>query len=588
MNSHVPRDAGSDAMLRFLDRIGSEGKKARDTWGKDWNRDVAIWRGRSNRTGAGDVTNQRANFHSDIITSAMSRRISLLGESKPTFDVLPRRPHLDASADILKVAVQGVLDSAQFPACNEIMLSLAAIMGAAGIRTRWQREPQFGFGEITLTAIDARRIGIDPEVSYAHEINEGQYVWIDTTQPTGLLQRRYPQFADRIKPDLSIPPDDDRGSSVWNLRSIFRGFSGSGESDAVPRTRVREFFIMDPSSDDGTPRYPNGRYIVRAGDDLVVNPDDDQNPYFDGLCDLDIFDNAFDPDHPWGRSEIEALRTMQNAFNDSGDLMVKAFTRNGMPWVIADRSALDPDTVQRLRDRGQYVIEKAGGRSVERTPGAAIGPDAIALMQLLLQLISQQTGLTDPGMEGNGRVEVRSGAQVEGLAQAAQVLIKASARRLEMTLERVGQKIVSRIIQFYDDDRMLTYYGGGETFIKYKFERQKLVAEIITYGVERAVKEARKRKEDPSVDTLADAMLLSIKQAWRDFQFRIVPYSSLSSVKTQRAMLKLQLAQGGLIRASTALREIGIENPEEEWQEAAKEAKMRQDLGLTPPPKKGK
>lgn len=587
MRSHVPKDASSTEMIGFLDRIDGEAKKARDNWGGDWERDVDIWRGRG---GAGKPLEGRNSnrFTADILTSAMGRRISLLAECKPTFDIVPERPHLDATADILKTAAAGVLDSQQFPGAVEVLLTLAGIMGPAGIRTRWQRDLQFEFGDITLEAWDPRYIGVDPAVTRANEINKGQYISLESLQPTGALQRRYPEFADRIKPD-------NMETTAGFLQSIARTvqaalFRDKNISNAVPRSRVREYFLFDPSTDGDTPLYPNGlgRYLVRVGNDLIVNPQDDRNPYFDGMCDLDLYDNSLDPDHPWGRSEIEALRTLQNAFNDSGNVLVQSFIRNGFPWVVADRNALDPDTIQRLLDRGQMVVEKAAGRDVARTPGAMPGSDAMALMQLLLQLVNQQVGTTDPGMEGRGRVELRSGVQVEGLQGAAQILVRASARRLEMLIERVGKKVISRIFQFYDDDRMVTYYGGGETFLKYKLERQQLVKEIIAYGVERAVKDAKRNDEDIQVETLADSILLSIKQAWHDFNFRIVPFSSLSNVKMQRAMLKLQLAQQGLIKTSTALREIGIENPDEEWKEAAQELQMRQALGLgAPPPKKG-
>ncbi len=233
------------------------------------------------------------------------------------------------------------------------------------------------------------------------------------------------------------------------------------------------------------------------------------------------------------------------------------------------------------------VLEKGGGRDVTRTAGPLL-EQAIPLMQLIQQVIFQQAGLTDPGMEGRGRVELRSGTQLEGLQDAAQLIVKAEARRIEELLERVGQKIISRIFQFYDDDRMLTYYGGGMEFLKYRFERQKLLSEIIALGVKRAVEENEKKDEALGEEHLADAILFSIKGAWKDFSFRIVPYSSLSTTRQQRAALKGALVQQHILPPSEVLREAGYDNPNEKFQEAAAEFKELMALGLMAPPEEQK
>lgn len=584
-SSHVPRDSGSTEMIRFLDRIDQEGKSARDAWSRKWDRYVKAWRGR------GAVSDLRPEpiFSADILNSAIERKISLLSEAKPIFDVMPRRPGLDGTSIILKSASMGVWDQQQFPVSLELILTYAGLFGAGGIRTRWDKSFAFGFGDITLSAVDPRNIALDPAVTNAADLSEGQYVRLDSVVATGKLQRKYPDKADLLKGNTRVKPsvpDDRDKSGIWNLRGRFRGASDRVD-DAVPRSTLREYFIFDPAADDdGSPLYPNGRYLVRAEDDVILNDGagEDQNPYFDGLCDLDLFDNHPDPDHPWGRSEVQALQYLSNAFNRTGNLIVKSFIRNGYPWVIADRGALDADTIQSLRDAEQMVLEKGGGRDVSRQAGPMLAGEALSTMQLIMQVIFQMSGLTDPSMEGRGRVEMRSGAQIEGIQNAAQLIIRAQARRLEELLERVGQKIISRIFQFYDDDRMLAYYGGGETYMRYQLERKKLVSEIIALGVKRAVEQSQKDGDELSREKLADSMLMSIKGAWRDFQFRIIPYSSLSSTRQQRAALKNMLVQAHILPPSEVLREAGYDNPKEKFQEAAHEFHQLQSLGLEPPP----
>jgi len=575
-------------MIRKLDQIDGEGKSARDAVGRKWDSDIRKWQGREPQSPA----RPDPIFHADILQSAIQRKISLLSEGKPILDIQPRRYGLDATGIILKAATKGVWDQQQFPVALEMLLTLSGIFGCGGFRTRWDPSYAYGFGEITLMAWDPRNLAIDPAVINASDINSGQYVRCDSVVPTGLLQRKYPGKAEHLTGDTRVKPSEPEArnkSGIWNIRNIFRGASDKVK-DAVPRSSLREYFLFDPAmTDDGLPKYPNGRYLLRAEDDVILNDgeDEDQNPYFDGLCDLDLFDNHPDPDHPWGKSEIEALQFLGNAFNRSGNLLIKSFIRNGYPWIVADRGALDADTIQALRDAEQMVLEKGGGRDVTRTAGPLL-EQAIPLMQLIQQVIFQQAGLTDPGMEGRGRVELRSGTQLEGLQDAAQLIVKAEARRLEELLERVGQKIISRIFQFYDDDRMLTYYGGGMEFLKYRFERQKLLSEIIALGVKRAVEENEKKDEALGEEHLADAILFSIKGAWKDFSFRIVPYSSLSTTRQQRAALKGALVQQHILPPSEVLREAGYDNPNEKFQEAAAEFKELMALGLMAPPEEQK
>ena len=450
-----------------------------------------------------------------------------------------------------------------------------------------------------MTAWDPRNIILDAAVTNAADINEGQYIRLDSVVPTGKLLRRYPNRGELLKGDVRLKPsepDARNKSGVQTSRQLLRG-AADKTNDAVPRSSIREYFLFDPATDeDGMPKYPNGRYIMRAEDDVILNDGDgeDQNPYFDGLSDLDIFDNHPNPDHPYGQSEIEALQYLGNTFNKAGNLLYKSFLRNAYPWIIADRGALDSDTIQALKDAEQMVLEKGGGRDVTRTAGPLLD-QALPLMQFIQQVVFENSGLTDPGMEGRGRVELRSGTQLEGIQNAAQLIIRGQARREEELLERVGQKIISRIFQFYDDDRMLTYYGGGMEFVKYRMERQKLVSEIITLGVKRAVEDWKKDDQDgqPPESYLADAILFSIKGAWKDFQFRIVPYSSMSSTRQQRAAVKAALVQQHVLPPSEVLREAGYDNPKEKLQETAEEMKEMMALGLIPPPdeqkpKKGK
>jgi hypothetical protein len=73
------------------------------------------------------------------------------------------------------------------------------------------------------------------------------------------------------------------------------------------------------------------------------------------------------------------------------------------------------------------------------------------------------------------------------------------------------------------------------------------------------------------------------------FRFKVIPFSTLSSNKIQRAAMLTQMAQEGAIPMSMVVKEAGFDNPEELMQQAAKEMQMKQQMGFPmPEPKKGK
>lgn len=206
------------------------------------------------------------------------------------------------------------------------------------------------------------------------------------------------------------------------------------------------------------------------------------------------------------------------------------------------------------------MLSKTPGRNVEHLPATQFGGTTLDFMRYIVSMVEMNVGLTDGAMQGKGRVELRSGSQLEGLQQAAQILVRSQARRLEAFLERVGQKLISRIFQYYTDDRILIYNGNDE-IKQYQFQKDKLREEIISQAVEAATDEAleetnaamengeslEKAFVDPKDKLTPELILHHVRGAWKNFRFKVIPYSSMSSTKIQRAMLVQELAQQGYL-----------------------------------------
>lgn len=587
MSSNTP-PPGSDELtvLKFLDRIDDEARATKDVLASSqWDRHAQVERGQDwpDRTRA---PMWKANFIKPLI----AKKAALLTEIKPALRILPRRPGLDATAKILERTIEAGWEEYDLQQILETNAHHLEVFGCGFLKLPYDRFADFGAGDVTPVTIDPRNVRIDPAVTRSYELAKAQYVIVDSIEPLWELWRRYSVRGQLVKADdrfSSVAGEADArpGMSGWMLSKIQQVLKAgpTPTSAAVPRAYVREYQFVDPTlNDDGTPRYPAGRFILRGGNDVIL--EDRPNPYWDGGWDLEMVDSLPDLDHPWGSSEVEALRRIQEAVNRVGDLFVRNRVASGNIRVTADHNALENDAVTKLKALNAIILTKRMGTTVDVTMPEAMPPDMLSFIDQSIRLADYLTGLSDPTIDG--RFEVRSGVQFEGLQAAAQTLVRATARRMESYLQRIGQKWISRIFQFYTNDRLMSLLGPGPEFTTFSFERQLLLREIVTKA-QRELQEdmAKNPTQSMDPDALSKRIEQQVRVASRDFRFKITPGSSLASTKMQRSMLFAQLAMNGILPRGKVLEEIGFVNPDELIEQAMREAQV---MGMPSSSSKGK
>lgn len=570
------------SLLRYCDRMDEEAKAVKEAVASSsWERYAQIERGQDwpDRTKA-------PMWKANLIKPALAKKAALLTEVKPCLRILPRRPGLEATATVLERAIGAGWDEYDMQQVLEANAQHLGIFGCTFGKLPYDRFADFGNGDVTPLAVDPRCVRVDPAVNRAYELAKAQYVIVDSIEPLWPLWSRYPGRGHLVKPDdrFTIAYDESKPGMVkWAMSKVQQVLSAGTvpSGSAIPRAYLREYQFHDPTlNDDGTPRYPAGRFVLRGGTDVIL--EDRPNPYWDGGWDLEMLDAMPDLDHPWGTSEVEALRRIQEATNRIGDLFVRNRVASGNIRVTADHNALDNDSVTKLKALNAVLLTRRLGTQIEVAMPESMPPDMLNFIDQSVRLIDHLTGLSDPTIDG--RFEVRSGVQFEGLQAAAQTLVRATARRMESYLQRLGQKWISRIFQFYTNDRLLNYLGPGPTFLTFSFERQMLLRDIVT----KAQEDFQKRIADgePLVeDDLSRIIEQRLRTASRDFQFKISPGSSLASTKTQRAMMFAQLAMNGMLPRVKVLEELGFVDGEALIERALQEAQV---FGVPSQGQKGK
>lgn len=599
--SHVPPPSEPAEVLRFLDACESEADKAVEPLIPQWKQAANLY-----RTGAPEpYGNDPPLFSANMIQPATRRGAASLSENKPKLDVRPRRDGLQTTATVLRRTIDAGWDEQSVGMRLEDLTLLVRTLGYGFMSIDWDPEANYGLGDIVVGVRDPRQVRVDPATRRAYDMDRAQYVIDRDVLPMADLAATYPDVADRLKPCGRISPIEEtesqqrRGIGVTAQIRTWMGRAKDGGGGApIPRVERVRYWIADPARDeDDLPLYPGGRLIVRASGDVIC--EDTQNPYYDGHWPYEMLDGIPDLDGAAGISETEAVKRIHETFNRIGNAGAQATLREMRSWAIMDDGALRQQDVDAFSNLGFRVITKRRQFEFRHEPPPIT-------VQSISQWLSMCQGLIDylEGLQGGsamggskGRVELRSPGLLEGLQQSEQILIRSQARRLESFLSRLGQKWISRIFQFYTQDRLMHFIGANGKWENFAYQHAELQKEILALAINRAVdvwqEKVRKASEDSrdgesviehpggKPDKLNhDEILLAMKGAWRDFPLRVEPFSSLSTTRQARAAEKATLNQQALLPGYMVLEELGYDNPKELAAEAVEEAKKRAEAGV--------
>lgn len=612
-STYVPQS--ETALIKFLENLHLSALSYKQTWTKDWERNAQVYRGNnwdSKKEG-------NPFFKTNLARAKLDKKAAKMIACKPVFSVLPRRSGLSEAAKVLQRTIDAGWDAWSIQMRLEQLSAFVRPFGCGYFKTVWDPRARQGLGDIVVAEIDPRAITIDPYTLRAYDLDRSVLVIHDTSVPLSWVEENYPDKVDDIQ-DFTAPPPTQPDKGYDNasklaagpirtpLRYYMGGMRSTGEPGSItpiPYVRIREFWFADPQTENDEPLYPNGRvlYLIGTGTKATVlnpEPEDSRNPFFDGMWPYDMFDNRGDVDHPYGSSEVEDVKRLEEAINRAGHMGMRYLIKN-IPFIISDAGALTPEVLKRLQDFGDVVINKMRGLDVARIPANNPLGEIINWIKVNDQLMDSAIGLGGSSPTGgHGRVELRSPDLLYGLQSSQDDVVNQQARRLESFLERVGQKMISRIFQFYRTDRFIPYVAG-DNYASFQFEVNKLRGEIYAMALSSVTQrliaeqqdedeERTKARKDYNGRQVRLAVGEALRGAWREFDFKIVPLSSLATTRAARVKAMQGFAEMGMMPFSKLLEEAGFSNADDLFDQAAKEHQKLMAMGLLPPPdeKKGK
>jgi hypothetical protein len=326
-------------------------------------------------------------------------------------------------------------------------------------------------------------------------------------------------------------------SLLAKIRSMFKAKMEPDEQkkSTIPRGIVRSFWLKDRATNEkGEPLYPTWRHIITAGG-VVVH--DAPNPYWDGSLPYDMLTWGFNVDSAYGRNEVQTLEMPQLMLNKVLATIIEnaMFMANGI-W-IGDYNALDPAGWKKLSNEPGGQVKVRPGTKLERVGGPPLPLYTFQLLNMLGGSIEKLSGVPEAS-QGRRPGQVTSGAAIESLQVAGQTLVRLKSRQVESLISRVGQKMISRIFEYYTTNKIFSITRDSGVLQKFEFERHKILDIFV------------KNKVDS-------------KEAFKEFVFKVAPGSSLAMTKWQKGLIATQLYQLGIIDDKEVLDAIEWPNRDE-------------------------
>lgn len=565
----VPWQAESK-LLQFLDTLDDEATANKGDLEKHFSENLNLIRGRQWKGPESPM------FLFNVIESAVEDKTGKLSESRPKINVFPTREGFGDVASLLNDTIASNWDRHEIEYKTERLAMFMEVAGVAFVGTPYNRDLLNGVGDVDFVIKDPRMVGVDISVMETDKVDRGEYLILEDFLSLDSLKSQYPGRAAEMKPDervsgFAIEPAKSPGHIIRAAFTRIFKTDGSQKRSAIPKAIVKEYYVQDrrKSMDDhgvvpmvqgitkpaksGIP-FPGGRRIIRQGE-LIL--EDSFNPYWDGLYPADMISGKIDLETVWGSDVIQGIKRLQEAINRIGHAVTKVTVLNSVVRVIMDQDAVSPTERNKISNRVGEFIEKRLGRELRFDVPPVLPGEVFGLVHQLIALVREKVGvIRNPAMKD--LPSIVTGPAIEGLQLMVETPIRTAARRIEALYQRVGQKFISRIFQFYLSDRLLQKVGPDKKWIKFEFVRRNLIINP---------KNGAPRSEE------------DIRKAFQDFYFTVEPGSSLAITRVQRVMSKAFFVKEGWLHPEEVLKESGIDNPTEKL----KRAQEARETGLFQP-----
>lgn len=570
---HPSIDPKEQELVRKTYKMFTSAKQNKALYDKDWIEYYKFFRG--------DQWKERRPIYrnSEVLNyvfSAIQTIVPIMTDNRPNIETQPQEPSDLEFSEIMTQILRAKWDKNNWNNVVSESIVDMCIYGTAIFEVAWDEELDDGLGDYTFKTVDPFYFFPDPD---APDINDPKCKYVITAIPTdiGEVKKKYPDKAHLIKPDLSnITMAKTAREDLMDFKVrrptddiVVADYDYLDEAKKSNQVLVTTCWLKDDTLEEielaetnegkvekrkkKVKKFPNGRKIVIANGVLL---EDVSNPYIDGKFPFAKYVDYILPREFWGQGEIETLQSPQRIINKLISYIMDVLILMGNPiWVVDTSSGIDTDNLFNIPGA---VIEKNPGTEVRREAGVQLQPFVFNTLQYFTERVFSQIAGVNEVSQGARPMPDLSGVAIQYLQEANQTKLRLKARNLEGALKDAGELMVSRILQFYTDVRVvrITDNQGATKYFKFSINENLDESGLITRTAD-----IQKSSVDPDTGEIIDEGLeeVAIKG---NLDIIVSTGTTLPFAKAQKSAQARQLFVDGVIDAEEYLKAIDYPNRE--------------------------
>lgn len=415
-------------LASYWDMKFKESMVAKAPYTKNWNMFWDSYRGDYLKN------TSKPEYKSDLVSNYIFSIIEtirpIMLDNDPKFQAMPRHPEGTALSNDLQEALSYEWDREYMRSKLFRELITTLVTGTSVIFQPWDSVKK----EVRAIFVNPFNIFPDP---LATSVDDAEYMIYASYKNVEVLRRMFPQYRDRL-----VGADVNYGELVHN---------NNQNAKIDNQILILEVWTRDYESKDekGQNKYPNGR-VITVCPEIGIVLSDKKNPYKDGKFPFEIIKDYDVPGKFWGEGEVAQLLSPQKEMNELNNAILDtAKTSANAPWILDKNSGIAEG---KITSRPGLVLRKTPGSEVRREQPPqmpAYIPQAVDSYKSDMEQIS---GVFDT-LKGNSETGVYTAQGILALQEAGQARIRLKVKLLEESLGRIATKWLSRMRQFWTDER---------------------------------------------------------------------------------------------------------------------------------------
>jgi hypothetical protein len=582
-SSKTELDPQDVKVVKMVERLFKEAKRFRAKYDQDWVEKYRFLRG-------DQWKQKRPSYrHSEVINlahAAVQTIVPIMTDSRPNITALPQDPTDFEFSEIVSDILTAKWDKDAYAFTLAECIIDAATYGTAVGECTWDPEKFDGLGDYYFGSVDPFECFPNPLCQDINGKNFRYFIRAEL-QDVETVKRKHPDQAHLIKADVSeiqtaylerIEPHDLKIRSAIDSYTVLDSDARHDES-LPPTVMVLTCWLTDEATEeveidqeveekgeDGKTykkvvkayqkkkKYPRGRKIKIANGVLLEN---DHNPYLDSKAPYAKFVDHINPREFWGSGELDQLMGPNRLVNTVMSYILDVMVLMGNPvWLNPTNSGVPSNNLVNVPG---MVVDHFPEGVPRRMEGVQLQPFILQTYDRLVDVFDKLSGVHDVS-QGALPSAGMSGQAINRLQEAAQTKIRQKTRNMEVFLKKIGQMMLSRILQFYSTPRIIRI-TNNESAIKYfkfyvedEFDKSGLVQEQI-----RAVIQQIEVNPVTGETILGEEKTIDIKG---DLDVEIDVGSTLPIAKAAREATADKLIQLGIIDEEDYLDNVEFPNKE--------------------------